>query len=50
MTVPSMPKPKPPTLTPEQQARVIDARNKQAVTQVTQAPKVSPMPKPTGRR
>jgi hypothetical protein len=50
MTVPRAPKPKPPALTPEQKARAIDARNEQASTRVTQAPKVSPMPKPTGRR
>ena len=39
-----MPKPKPPVLTPEQMARVIDQRNEQART--VQVPKAAP--KPTG--
>jgi hypothetical protein len=49
MTVSKMPKPKPPVLTPEQTARVIDGRNQQARTQVTQAVPGAPKPKP-GRR
>jgi hypothetical protein len=49
MTVSKMPKPKPPVLTPEQMARVIDTRNQQARTQVTQAVPGAPKPKPGPR-
>lgn len=45
MTVSKMPKPKPPVLTPEQEARVIDVRNEQAGTRVAQGPVGAPKPK-----
>ena len=45
-----MPKPRPPVLTPEQQARAIDERNKQARTiTAVQAPKAAPKPKAGAR-
>ena len=44
-----MPKPKPPVVTPEQQARAIDVRNEQARTITVQAPKTAPKPKAGAR-
>jgi hypothetical protein len=49
MTVSKTPKPKPPVLTSEEKARVIDLRNEQARTLSVRGPLVPPKPKPAGR-
>lgn len=42
------PKPKPPVLTPEQEARAIDLLNEQARTLTAPKPQTAPKPKPAG--
>ena len=44
MTASKMPRPRPAVLTPEEKARVIDARNEQADTRTVQDPKAAPKP------